>query len=143
MYFTNVVGYTTSKNNDEILLSGIYDVTEKILNGRVKCVAKDDDKVVWVAQETLEALEQERIAFVKKAEEKLAELKSQKGVQIQEKVVSEPKTDSKTVLYHRVKRGETLQGIANRYNVTPQSIVTVNGTHTLAIGSCVKINKGE
>ena len=100
----------------------------------------------WLARRfnpRVEELEQERIAFAKKAEEKLAELKSQKEVQIQEKVIFEPKTDSKTVLYHRVKRGETLQGIANRYNVTPQSIVTVNGTHTLAIGSCVKINKGE
>lgn len=143
MYFTNVVGYTTSKNDDEILLSGIYDVTEKILNRRVKCVAKNDDKVVWVAQETLEQLEQERIAFAKKAEEKLAELKAQKEVKPQEKVIFKPKTDSKTVLYHKVKRGETLQGIASRYNVTPQSIITVNGTHTLAIGSCVKINKGE
>lgn len=143
MYFTNVVGYTTSKNNDEVLLSGVYDVTEKILNRRVKCVAKHDNKVVWVAQETLEELEQERIAFAKKAEEKLAELKAQKEVKPEEKVTVESKPDSKTVLYHKVQRGETLQGIANRYNVTPQSITTVNGTHTLAIGSCVKINKGE
>lgn len=143
MYFNNVVGYTTSKNNDEILLSGIYDVTEKILNRRVKCVAKNDNKVVWVAQETLEQLEQERIAFAQKAEEKLSELKAQKEVKPQEKIISEPKPSSKTVLYHKVKRGETLQGIANRYNVTPQSIVTVNGTRTLAIGSCVEINKGE
>lgn len=143
MYFTNVVGYTTSKNNDEVLLSGIYDVTEKILNKRVKCIAKNDNKVVWVDKETLEQLEQERIAFAHKADENLPEIKAQEEVKAQEKVVVESKPDSKTVLYHKVKRGETLQGIANRYNVTPQSIVTVNGTHTLAIGSCVKINKGE
>lgn len=143
MYFTNVVGYTTSKNNDEVLLSGIYDVTGKVLNKRVKCIAESDNKVVWVANETLEQLEQGHTTAVNKVEEELVEPEAQKEIEPQEKAVVEPKKESKTVLYHRVKRGETLQGIANRYNVTPQSVVTVNGTHTLAIGSCVKINKGE
>ena len=139
MYFTNVVGYTTSKNDDEVLLSGIYDVTEKVLNKRIKCVAKKDNKVVWIAQETLEQLELERIAFAKKAEEKLEELNLNQKAIPQEKV-NEP--EPKNLICHTVKRGETLQGIANRYNVTPQSIVTVGGSHTLAIGSCVKFNKG-
>ena len=128
MLLRNIKGYMTSKSGDELLLTGDYTITNKKLNSRIK-VIDEVGKVFWVPEEFLHKSHYEKPIITLQSKE------------------SEQRESSKTSLnnivemFHVVKRGETLQSIANLYNVEPSTLVALNGAKGINIGSTILIRK--
>ena len=114
MYFVNEVAYKTSKSKEEILIKGFYEVTDKVLNGRVKCVSSDNE-VVWVEKDTLNNIDETL--------EHLNSLPSPEPIVEETPKVLNSKESSSDNIVHIVLRGETLESIARKYNVPLKSIV--------------------
>lgn len=113
MLFENQTAYTSSKNNNELILNGEYELTEKVLNGRTKVIG-DSGSVYWVPNESL----------VKK-EDKQSVLRHTEVTH--------------TPVYHIVLRGDTIQSIASEYNVSANTIASLNGSTRFAIGTRIRV----
>lgn len=134
MYLDNVIGHSTSKSKDEILLKGEFVNTGRTLNGRVKLL-HEDSSVVWVNTEIIEAA---------KTTSTLAEPEALESVQ-PSKHSTEPEhrpQDTTQEYYHIVKRGETLQSIASYYGIPEGELRAANIAHSFCIGARLRIKRG-
>ena len=128
MLLHNIKGYMTSKSGDEVLLTGEYTITNKKLNSRIK-VMDEAGKVFWVPEEFLHKSNYEKPII------------TLQSIESEQKESSNTSPNSTLELYHVVKRGETLQSIANLYNVEPSTLVALNGAKGVSIGSTILIRK--
>lgn len=134
MYLDNVIGHSTSKSKDEILLKGEFVDTGRILNGRVKLI-HEDGSVIWVSTEIIEAA---------RTTNTLAEPEALESVQ----PINHPTEpehhlqDTTQEYYHTVKRGETLQSIASYYGIPESELRAANIAHSFCIGARLRVKRG-
>lgn len=128
MLLRNIKGYMTSKSGDELLLTGDYTITNKKLNSRIK-VMDELGKVFWVPEEFLHKSHYEKPIITPHSKD------SEQGES------SKTSLNNIVEMFHVVKRGETLQSIANLYNVEPSTLVALNGAKGISIGSTILIRK--
>ena len=101
--FENKSAYKSSRSSEPILITGEFEITDKVLNGRTKVIQKDTEKVYWI--------------------------NSYKEDECVEEVTEEEKASSSTSSTHtKIKRffvvseNDTFQSIAKIYGMTEDEI---------------------
>ena len=130
--------YDNTKSTEPKFLMGDFEVFTNVRNGRTKVVHTNTEKVYWVNTEELNAKITE---FENK--QKIPEPTPSDAFVVSGDSVGLPKpviigVDLSPVTY-TVTRGDTLYSIADKFGVSPSSIVSLNGSETFAVGRKIRI----
>lgn len=144
MLLENVKAYTTSKNNIEVILSGEYTTTGKILNNRQK-YEDENGKVFWVPCE--QTGEDKTESFFEQISNNTQNVNSGFFSAItttttQDKddivaAITSTTVEEQHTLYHTVQRGDTIESIAAQYNVPVAQIDKMR--NNLYIGKKIRV----
>ena len=130
--FVDVVGYTTSKSNKVVILNGMFEITETFRCGRTK-VEEVDGNTYWIDS----SLDQVGIMECTSTEEHNPEESEKYEEPTTEP--SESEKDRKPIINHVVKRGETVQSIAQMYDVYTSWLISHIGSNSVHVGQHIVI----
>lgn len=122
----NYTAYKTSKSEEAVQLNGQFDIDGKVLNGRLKIVEHNTGNVFWVEVDPtlVEHVSVEEVRF--QVDNSTTETASSP-------VIKEPS------IYHTVRRGDTVQSIAQQYGIPVSTIINRNGSATVTLGQRIFI----
>ncbi len=135
--FIDVVGYTSSKSDKPVILNGIFELTDTFRCGRTK-VQELDGETYWIESslsqagiyewstpDTSDDFDEE----VNKVEEPDKDAPEQENAE----------KEKKMLIDHVVKRGETMQSIAEMYSVTTQWLMSHIGSSSVFVGQHIVV----
>ncbi len=104
--------YSSSKTKEFIYITGTFEITDKVLNGRTKVVKADTGKVYWV-EITQDTTKEDDVSEVKEVNE------------------------ATSFIYHLVKEDDTYSTIAKKYNMTRKEVEAK--VQTLCPGQLIRV----
>ena len=132
--FVDVVGYTTSKSDKVVILNGIFEITETFRCGRAK-VEDTDGKYYWIDS----SLDQAGIMELCSEEPDDIEESAKYEEPDKEPQQHNIEKDRKPIINHVVRRGETVQSIAQMYNVNTPWLISHIGSPSVHVGQHIVV----
>lgn len=135
--FIDVVGYTSSKSDKPVILNGIFVLTDTFRCGRTKVEELNGD-TYWVESSLAQAgiyewdtpdTSSDFDENVDKVEESDKDAPEEENAEKEKKVLID----------HVVKRGETMQSIAEMYSVTTQWLMSHTGSSSVFVGQHIVV----
>ena len=129
--------YDNTKSTEPKFLMGDFEIFTNVRNGRTKVVHTNTEKVYWVNTEELNAkiTEFENKQKVPEPTPSDAFVVSGDTVGLPDAVIMGIDLSNKPDgITYTVARGDTLYSIADKFGVSPSSIVSLNGSETFAVG---------
>lgn len=136
--FSEMVGYTSFKDEVPVPIAGEAEVTTTKRNGRTKVIMKADNSAYWV-DTALIPDETSIVAEITDEAGKPETTDNQKDEVETKDLKNDEVVDS---IVHIVRRGDTIQSIAEQYNVSVPAVINASGCDMVYVGQLIILPRG-